>query len=93
MSPRNEFHLGTAIFVAVCFGLGAALLETKSPWFAGALVAWVFIGSRLMSRVKCPGCGKSITVKSRAYGMSLHAGYAPRQCANCGRDLNLPRKG
>jgi hypothetical protein len=91
MSPRNEFRTSSAVFIGVGFIIGMVMLQTQSHWLVAAFIAWVFVGSYLMRRVKCPGCNESVTLKGQVLGLKLHAGYSSTRCKNCGCDLTLPR--
>jgi hypothetical protein len=90
MSPIQIFKLAMVTFVAVGFGIGIALVETQIKALFFVFFGWGIAGSYLVFLVKCPACGTSITYKGQVLGLPFYAGYASRECRNCGFDLTQP---
>jgi hypothetical protein len=88
MSPNGRFTLTRASIFLVAAMLGVAMVKLQSYILAAAFLSWVFVGGYLLSRVRCPQCGVSLTSDGHFLGISLQSGFRKTHCKACGHDLN-----
>jgi hypothetical protein len=88
ISPRMKFGLVTLAVIGVGLVLIVQMVATQSKVLAAMFLVWIFVGSILMSRVRCPSCGTPVGYLGQLGKLSIHGGFAMRYCRNCGFDLS-----
>jgi len=86
MSPRTKLLLAIGGFVAVGLTIGIVAGESHSPYLMPLFFGWGVVGSVLMARVKCPGCGRAVARVGSLGGVPLP------KCRECGTDLTRSAK-
>jgi hypothetical protein len=81
MSPRTKLWFIIAVVVLVGLAIGVAASATQSAFMMPLFFGWVVVGSLLMARIKCPGCGRAVARVGSLGGIPLP------KCKECGTDL------
>ena len=78
----------TAFVIAVGFVIGAITVQTQAQAAVIAFFVWLFIGTFLMLRVRCPNCGTPLVVRGKLVGVPILSAFVNRYCQSCGYDLD-----
>jgi hypothetical protein len=87
LSVRTKFWLVTAFVSAVGFAIGVSMVEFQSQELMPVFIAWIFVATFLMFRVKCPNCGTSVVYQGKFLGLPIFAGFVNQKCKVCGYDF------
>jgi ribosomal protein S27AE len=90
ISPRAKFIYGAIIFIVIGLAIGVMAAVTHARVMSSIFImffAWIFIGSWVLSQIRCPNCGTSVAYQGKLGGLSIYAGFVRSECQNCGHDL------